>query len=411
MKQHNRYRTGDQALVRQINLSIIMQHLREHAPISRATLAEMTGLNKTTVSSLVRELIERQFVHENGLETARPGRPAVLLELDPNAGFIISCEIGVDFVSVICTDFGRDIIWRRKLDTDPASGQQAILDCTLSLLQDAGEAGRPTHGKLLGLAVGVPGLFDQGSGTLLFAPNLGWRDVPLRAILEERFTAPIFVENEANMAALGEHYFGAAQQHDEVLYISVGVGLGGGILHAGRLSSGATGFASEFGHMTMDPDGEQCNCGNTGCWETQVSQQALFRYVRAAVAGGQPSSLFQADDDLERLTVAAVVEAAQAGDEVASQSLEKVGRFLGVGIASLVNALSPELILLGGILSLGGEFLLPVIDEELRRRALLWNRGATRVVLADHGFDACVIGGVAMVYQAILARPGGVVRH
>jgi glucokinase len=242
---------------------------------------------------------------------------------------------------------------------------------------------------------------------------LDWKNVPLGNILHQEFNLPVFVDNEANMAALGEYYFGAAQGYREVLYVSAGVGLGGGIVRDGQLVSGAAGVGGEFGHMTTDPGGELCNCGNRGCWETQVSQLALFRHIRRAIIGdGQPSVLLElVSGDLDRLTVASVVEAAQTGDSVALKSLKQVGHHLGIGLASLVNALNPDLVVLGGILSLAGEFLLPPIYDELLRRVLLWNESTTQVVLARHGVDACVMGGVAMVYQAILAQPSSVARQ
>jgi glucokinase-like ROK family protein len=412
MSQPGRYRTGNQALMREMNLSVIMHHLREHAPISRAALAEMTGLNKTTVSSLVSELIEHQFVRERGLTVAGSGRPATLLELNPAAGYIVSAEIGVDFISAICTNFAVEVIWRHKENTRRVMGQAAMIDRTLTLLRHAVEAGRAARcNTLLGLAVGVPGLVDQASGNLLFAPNMGWRDIPLKTILGEAFDAPVFVNNEANLAALGEAYFGAARGHDEVLYISAGVGLGGGIVRSGQLCNGAAGFAGEFGHMTMDPNGELCNCGNRGCWETQVSQSAAFRAVRLAISQGRHSLLSaMTGGDLDRLTIPMMVEAARAGDALALETFEMVGRYLGTGIASLMNALNPDLVVFGGILSLAGEFILPAVHRELEQRALRWSQSAAQVVLARHGFDACVMGGVATVYQAVLAQPSNVGR-
>jgi glucokinase-like ROK family protein len=395
-----------------MNLSVVLHHLRENPSSSRAALAEMTGLNKTTVSSLVRELIERRFVREVGLDSGGTGRPAMLLELNPVVGCIVSCEIGVDFISVISTDFAPHIIWRHQENIDPSLGQRAIFDRALTCLHEAVDARHGSCRTLFGLAVGVPGLVDQATGTLLFAPNLKWNDMPLQRLLEASFDAPIFVGNEANMAALGEHYFGAAQGYDEVLYISAGVGLGGGLVHGGRVFNGVTGVAGEFGHMTMDPHGERCNCGNRGCWETQVSQRTLFRYIREAIAAGQPSTLSKmTNPTLKRLTVPMVAEAAGDGDTVAIEALSKLGHHLGIGIASLVNVLNPQLVVFGGILSLAGEFLLPMVNEEMEQRALRWNREATQVVLAEHGRDACVMGGVAMVYQAILAEPNNMTLH
>jgi glucokinase-like ROK family protein len=406
VSQRNRYRRGDHALIRQINLSAILFHLRENAPISRAALAEITGLNKSTVSSLVGELIENQFVREVGLESGGVGRRAMLLRLNPAAGCIVSGEIGVDFISVIAADFAAEIIWRHQTRIDPAMGQDVIVEQATALLWRATQEGQSSCHRLLGVAVGVPGLVDQSTGALLFAPNLGWKDVPVRTILQQTFDAPVFVDNEANLAALGEHFFGAAQGYGEVLYISAGVGLGGGLVHDGQLCRGATGVAGELGHITMEPDGELCNCGNRGCWETLVSQRALFRRVKRAVDAGHASQISKAvGGDFSRLTVPLVAEAARAGDSVAQEAFDALGHSLGIGIASLVNTLNPELVVFGGILSLGWEFLLPPVTEEIQRRALHWNREAMQVVLARHGFDACVIGGLALVLQDILREP------
>jgi len=408
MKKNDRVRTGDSALVRQINLSVIMNHLRKKAPVSRAGLAQATGLNKTTVSSLVDELLQRQFVREIGFVTGAKGHPAIMLDLNPAVGFIVGCEIGVDFILVVCTNFAPEIIWRHEEHTDPSMGQQAILDQARALLNEAIRRGYLEYATLLGIGVGVAALIDQSTGTMLFAPNLGWRDpFPIRAMLQESFPqAPLIVDNEANIAALGEHYFGEAQDYDEVLYISAGVGLGGGIVHDGQVFSGVAGVGAEFGHMTMDPDGELCSCGNFGCWETQVSQRALFRHIQKSFEQGETGTLFQlTNGGVDPLTVPMIVDAARARDAVALKALEKIGRDLGVGIASLVNALNPELVVCGGILSLAGEFLMPAATKELEQRALHWNREATEVVLAKHGFDAAAMGGVAAVYETILAQP------
>jgi hypothetical protein len=176
-----RFRTGDQALVRQINLSVIMHHLREKAPVSRAELAELTGLNKTTVSSLVRELIDRQFVREVGYEEPGSrqgaGRLAVLLTPDPAAGFIVSAELGVDFMLVTTANFAPEIIWRHKEAISPEMGQQVILDRLLAHLHQAINEGCQICNTLLGVAVGVPGLVEQASGSLIFAPNLRWENI------------------------------------------------------------------------------------------------------------------------------------------------------------------------------------------------------------------------------------------
>jgi glucokinase-like ROK family protein len=285
-------------------------------------------------------------------------------------------------------------------------GQAAILNRTLAILHEAVEAGRKSGKSFLGLAMGVPGLIDLKANQLLFAPNLDWRDVPLGKIFRENFNTLVIVDNEARMAALGEYYFGAAHGAKEVLYISAGVGLGGGILYDGHLYRGISGVSNEIGHMTMDPEGELCNCGNRGCWETQVSEIALARHISKTVSSGRDCILTEKVlGDFSRLTVPMVLEAAEMGDDVTLEALDCVGEKLGIGIASLVNALNPERVIFGGTMSTVGKFLLPRIEEEMKKRALRWNREATQIMLAQHGSDAPVMGGIALVYEAILEDP------
>jgi glucokinase-like ROK family protein len=402
----NQILTGSQTLLRQQNLAGIMHHLYENAPISRAQLAKLTGLNKATVSSLIGELIQNQFVREVGQGPSnKAGRRSVLLDINPARGCIVSAEIGVDFISVIATNFAAEIVWRQRDSIDSSVGQQEILRQTLHLLHKAVDSGSGRV-PLLGIALGVPGLVDWRSGRLLFAPNLGWRDVPLRDLIANEFRTMVVLENEATLAALGEQYFGAAEGYNDVLCIVAGVGVGGGMVVDGRPYNGSGGFAGEFGHMTMDAEGEVCNCGNRGCWETQVSQAALLRHIVRAIENGASSRLgSDAGGDLQKLTVPMVVDAASAGDKVALAALREVGRHLGIGIASLVNALNPSLVVLAGSLSLAGEFLLPAVTDEFHKRALKWTEETTKIVTARYGPDATVMGGVARIYQTVLANP------
>lgn len=405
MSEKSRFQTGDQTLLRQINLSGIMNHIREESPVSRTDLANTTGLNKTTVSSLVNELIADQYVCEVGTKSNGIGRPRVMLSINPKAGYIISAEIGVDFILVIATDFEPTIIYKIRQKLEPKEDIDVVIDKLIAQIQEAiNFCETRGSGRLLGLALGVPGLVDYPEGKLLFAPNLGWHDVPLRQILKNHFyDIHIAVDNEANMAALGEYYFGSAYKVEEVLYLSAGVGLGGGIIRHGRLVRGFMGMAGEVGHIIMDPDGIKCGCGNRGCWETLVSQKALFRYISEAINAGEKSILNKlVNGDLSQLSVDIVVEAATQGDKVALESLTRVAHYLGVGIASLVNVLNPQLVVFGGILSAAWDFIKPVLEEDLRATALLWERQVTDVVLAKHQMDACVMGGVATIYQAII---------
>ena len=406
-----RYRTADQAWVRERNLSIVLNYLWEAGgPIARARLTEISGLNKSTIGSLLTQLQAWGFVRELGTQNVGPGRPGMLIDIDPEAGRIIGTEIGVDFVSAVLVNLKAEVVWQRKVDTNGASrpGQSQMLAQTEQLVREAmGQAGAAGC-RVLGIGLGVPGLVDHATGTLLFAPNLGWRDVPLREMWHAAFGVPVIVENEANAAALGEKMLGTARQLEHFIYLSAGVGLGGGLVIDGKLYGGAGGFAGEIGHMTLVPDGPQCNCGNRGCWETLIGPTAITERVRQAAALGQTPVLLalpDVDGDVSAIRMRHVLAAAARGEPAVLHVLDEVGRYLGIGIANLVNAFNPRLVVLGGILSLAGPYILPRAQQEVQARALAAARETLRIELSAFGFDACVMGGASLLIREVLSNP------
>ncbi len=400
------FRTGDQTFVRHLNRSLILDQLRLRSPLSRADLAGITGLNKTTVSSLVDELMAGEFVREIGRDASGGGRPGVLLELNPDAGCIIGAEIGVGQINVVLTDFRATIFWRRELRFDKAEDLRRVLARLTTLLRQARQQGQRTGRRLFGAGLTIPGLVDVATGTLIFEPNMGWRNVPLVPWLAAELDFPIFVDNDANAAALAERYLGAAQDVDDFAYVVANIGLGTGLVIGGHLFQGASGFAGEAGHTTIEPDGPLCRCGNHGCWERLASQRALIERVQTAVHAGEHSAvdaLTQSNPD--DLTTQTIVDAARGGDAVCLQALSETGRYLGIGIANLINTLNPSLVAFGGALSLAHEFLMPVVLQIIQERAMEQPRQVARVVVSAFQADACVMGGVALVLHDILSRP------
>jgi glucokinase-like ROK family protein len=400
-------RTGDLALLRELNLSAILNALRGCAPVTRAALAAATGLNKTTVSSLVQQLIDVGFVVEVGIGRSEDmGRPGILLKLNPDAGRIIGVEIGADYTYVVVANFAATVIWRHHEHTDPSFDHQVRLARVEALVTHAIEQTAGGHGEVFGLGVGLPGLVDISSGVLRFAPNLHWLDIPVRSVLESHLRIPVYVDNEAHMAALGESYFGASRDAKSILCIYAGVGLGGGIVLDGRLQFSARGFAGEMGHMSMILGGLPCNCGSSGCWETVAGQGALFRRIEEAQAAGRHTSLERyTGKGGSALSVPRVMHAARSGDEVAIKALRETAYYLGVGIANLVNVLNPEIVVLGGVLSLASKHLMPTIVETVNQRALKWATESLRLEVATFGLEASAIGCVACVYQEVLTHP------
>lgn len=398
--------TADHGYIRKLNTAVVLDVLRRFAPLSRAELAARIGLNRSTVSIIVNRLIEEGFVQETDLQSSKIGRPGMLLVLNPKGGFAVGLEIGVDFISVLLTDFTAQVLARELICVDPQIDQISMLDQAAMLTQTAINQGLELGLRPLGIGIGVPGLVDLHQGKLIFAPNLHWNNVPLRLIWSQRFALPVFVENEANAAALGEYYFGSARGCDDFIYLSAGIGLGGGIMIGGKLFRGSSGYASEVGHMTIDPNGELCGCGRRGCWETLVGPRAVLRRVRRTQESGVPSILpAMIHHDLSLLTINDVVQAAAYKDNVALNALSEVAGYLGIGMANLLNVFNPQLIVLGGALNLASPFLLPVIEQVVQENALKPACDNVRIAASAHGTDACLMGAIALVLDDILREP------
>jgi len=334
-------------------------------------------------------------VREMGTVNVGPGRPGVMIDIDPDGGRLIGAEIGVDFISVVLTDFKAKVVWRRKLETNGSARQQdKLIEMTEGLVQEAIDLVRQSGQRLLGIGLGLPGLIDHATGTLLFAPNLGWSNVPFREMWQH----------------FGEYMLGNAKHIENFIYLSAGVGLGGGLMIGGKLYGGVGGYAGEIGHMTLAPDGPQCACGNRGCWETFVGPTAILDRIRQAALEGHTPLLLalpEVNSDVSAIRMRHVFEAADRGEAMVLQVLDDVGRYLGIGIASLLNALNPSLVVLGGVLSLAGPYILPRAQREVGSRALLAARADVELKLSAFKFDACVMGGVSLIVREVLNNPTG----
>jgi glucokinase len=240
---------------------------------------------------------------------------------------------------------------------------------------------------------------------MLLAPNSGWRNIPLLATLRKHFQCEIFIDNEANLAAFGEQLFGSAKGCDEVLYVSLGRGLGGGIVLNGNIFNGASGIAGEFGHMTVRPDGLLCSCGNYGCWETEVNQAALVRHLKE-IKGTKNTAGNDSD-----YSIGEIVKDAARGDAQTLEALTRIGRQLGIGMASLLNALNPQLIVFGGEFSAAAEYILPSARAEIEKRSLKWALKASEMRVARFGSNAAIMGGVGVVFQSVLGSLSGLKRN
>ena len=251
----------------------------------------------------------------------------------------------------------------------------------------------------LGVGIGSPGPLNRDTGVVIFTPNLGWRDFPLRDRVQDAVRLPASLDNDANCATLGEWWLGAARGARHVVGLTLGTGIGGGLILDGRLHHGISDVAGELGHMTIDANGRRCGCGNYGCLEAYASGTAIAERARESLAGGEPSAMPQmVGGDLSKITAALVYGAAKEGDALAVEVVRDTAKFLGIGVANLLNAFNPEVVVLAGGVTQAGDALFEPMRAEVRRRAFKPAVDACRIVPGVLP-NAGVIGAIATFAQ------------
>lgn len=310
---------------------------------------------------------------------------------------IVGVDLGGTKISAIVADAQGNIKARDYRQTFAARGPEAVIRRIVQSIKRV----RASRADILGIGIGAAGACEASSGIVSTSPHLpGWCNVPLRDIIQREFGIPTYLDNDATVAALGEHRFGAGVGIDNLIYVTVSTGIGGGIIIDGKLYRGASGTAGEIGHMTIDVNGPRCNCGNIGCWEALASGTALAREAVARIqAGAQTTILSFCEGDLKKVSAETVFLAAQRGDELAGELISRTAYYFGVGLANLVNIFNPELILIGGGLSQMGQPLLAPALKVVKERAFELPARAVRIEMAKLGADVGVLGAVALVLE------------
>jgi N-acetylglucosamine repressor len=396
---------GNISMVKSHNMRTVLSMLRQHGYASRTHLAELTGLSTTTISNLVSELLEQGIVTEEGVIKSGPrqgaGRPRTSLRLVPEARHAVGIHIGVGQIRVAVGDLRAHPLnclpMGHSLDRSPAE----VLCEAAALVEEAISQSGVDRDKVVGVGVGASGLVNPRSGVNVMAPNLGWRDVPIRDLLGQELALPVCVDNNARAMALGEALFGVGKDIHALAFVYARIGVGAGFVVGDRLYRGSAAGAGEIGHTTMIPDGgEPCRCGNSGCLETLVSEPAIVRLAETLAAQDRDGILAAHLRRGRGTAIERVFCAARAGDVATQAMLEERACYMGISLANLVNVLNPDLIVLGGIFAQGEDLLLPTIEKVMRQRAFA-NLGAhVQIKTTGFGSQAGAIGAVALALNA-----------
>jgi predicted NBD/HSP70 family sugar kinase len=389
---------------RRRNISVLLNDLRLHGPFSRSQLAKRSGLTKATVSVIVDDLVANRLVMETDLIKGKgAGRPARMLTLDPGGGSMVGVKLWPDAVLVILTNFLSEVIWEKQQKIREELVPFDFLKLTGDFIDEALREAESLDLTVYGIGVGVPALIDKERGVCVHAPNMHWNDVHICQILEERFDYPIYLENDANVAAMAEYYYGVAQDINDFIYIHFGHGVGGGIYVNGHLLRGHTGFGGEIGHVLFQGD---LNDQPKSDWEQQLSIPSMRLRLKQIIDQGEETGLkYDPAVQPNGPFFEQIVAAAEAGDEYALAEIDQFVQYLGLGVANLVNIFNPAKVVLGGYVKCDSDWLLQKIHQVVSEFSLKQPLSDMELLYSSLETDASVIGSAILSLDSFLSKP------
>ncbi|MBX5457681.1 MAG: ROK family transcriptional regulator [Thermogemmatispora sp.] len=388
--------------LREVNREQVLRIILREGPLARIDLAHRTGLTAAAISHITRELIEDGLLREVGpARGKRVGASAILLDLPEDGPIIGAVHQGVSAIRLaLCTLRGRVLVRSQVSTPRPLSPDEtvALIGQKLhDLLADNGY----TKASLLGVGAGVVGLVDSERALVKRAPRLGWEKVPLGDLLAERLGCPVALDNNVRAMALGEALLGQGRFWPDFAFVYVGTGIGSGLIVNGYPYRGAHGNAGEIGHITIDPEGERCTCGNRGCLETIAAEPAIVRL--ASLQGlALPEEAASPKETVRRLA-----SLARQGDEAARAVVRTCGESLGIALSTLTDILNPSRIVLHGAIAEAGDLFFSAVSVSLHQRAFLTRDETIELVAPTFGEDAGLVGAASVALEALVLQAAG----
>ncbi len=327
-----RMRSANRQTIRQINEALVLGVIHDHGPISRTDIADLSNLSPATITGIMGKLIRQGLAREREAGASTGGRPPVLVEIDRDAGCVVGVKLTETHLIAALTDLGAEVLAQDTAPIGNDKSPEAVVEALATVIESL--RSQAPDRRFYGAGVGLAGAIDRRGGICRFSPYLPWRDVPLRRLLRERIGSPVVIENDVSALTLAERWFGGGAGLSDFVVVTLGRGVGLGMVLDGRLYRGGHGAGGEFGHITMDIDGPHCDCGKYGCLEALVGEPALARRI-AAVFGPET-------------TLSHGAERARAGDPEALEVFASAARTLGLALAGVVNVLNPTRVIVGG---------------------------------------------------------------
>ena len=385
--------------IRRNNQLSVLQCICGNGAVSRQQIAEETGLSTATVANVVTDLLNYGIIVEAGYEEPQGGRPRAILTAHATNGYLVGIDVTETYIHFDLFDLGLKprAAAQHALSTRENQPVQIVDHIAQGLDSLLAQAATP-RAQVLGVGVSVQGPVDQHSGVSVFAPNWGWHDVPLLAMLQARLDLPVYLDNPLKASAIAELWFGAGRGVEDLVVVYLGTGVGAGVVANGALYRGASNCAGEWGHTNIAVDGRACRCGSRGCVETYVGAPGIIRTIQEVAP---ESPLLQGDE--QTATITALAQGLRAGDPVAGQVLRETVRYLGPAVANLINMFNPQVVVLGGwVGSELGPYLLPELERVVPRYVLKPALEATTMQLCQLRHNPVSTGAVTLALEGLL---------
>jgi len=384
-------KTGNNKFLKQFNETSLLELIRTNKQISKADLAQLTGLSPTACGIIVSNLLEKNYISEAGIGISTGGRRPNLYELTPKSYFSIGVDIDVDYIRFILMDITGQVEYRDKIPSGFSQSVPESIKLVEGKVHQIIQDYKIKEDRLLGIGVSIPGMVDSISHEVIFAPNLGWERVNLEHMMASIGSFPIYVDNEAMCSAICENWIGCCIDQKDFVCINVKSGIGSSIFAGGNLYRGCSGSAGEIGHIMVEQNGPKCACGNYGCLETLVSSKSMVEKTQRLVRQGLIAD-FSENLDIEAITIDAIISSAKDGNEATRMILVEAAGYLGLAVANLINTINPSKIVFGKELVKFPEDVLEHLRNIAFAKALKYPASRVEILTSDIGEDTSALG-------------------
>jgi len=393
-------RTGDLKLIQELNRSIILKTIRHNGPISRSEIAKRNKISPTTVTAAVRKLLQQGLVCEDSVGVSSGGRKPILIRFSPESRFIIGVAITNSSIKIAKINLEAKVRKQKIFPIYNLMGKSFVDYLLKSIGQFLEEYSDLT--KCIGISIISPGIINVDKGIIYENTKLKLKNIPLKEMVEKRFKLKTWLENDANAIALAEKQFGAYRKFKNLVYVTIGDGVGAGIIVNGSIVRGCSGGTGEFGHTSIDRNGRYCDCGSRGCLENYINWPAIYSKVLSSVAQGKHTMMLElAKGDINRITTSIFRYALKKDDQLAKEIMEEISGYLATGIVNLINLLNPNIIIFGGKVAYDNHFLLSRVKKIVFKQAMDILTNKLKICSTSLGEDFRMIAAATIPLQEI----------